>query len=259
MRYHWLALAGILLGGTAGFAQQQPQRPVAPPATTLDPARNPIDNLLVRWEEKMKSIESLQAECTRTTIDKVFGGNDVFVGQAKYMKPNLAILDLKHKTQVGRFEKYICTGTFLYEYHLQSKEIRAHKLPPPKPGQVGDDSALTFLFGMKADQAKDRYDLKFVKEDQWYLYVEILPRRDQDKHDFIKARLVLNKDSYLPRQLWFNEPNSNEITWDIPQINPRANLDRKEFETPTPPPTWKLVPAPTRNDLPPRVALPQKP
>jgi hypothetical protein len=133
------------------------------------------------------------------------------------------------------------------------KEIRAYELPKPKPGGVNDDSFLGFLFGMKADDARKKYNLTLAKEDKWYVYVDIVPRNQADKVDFARARLVLNRDSFLPRQLWFEHANGNEVTWDIPQLRSGVVLRREVFDAPRPPAGWKLVPVRVNNTPPPRV------
>src|SRR5262249_36785955 len=156
-----------------------------------------------------------------------FQRTETYVGEAKYMKlpvgatgqvDNLASLSMQNKDNPNIFERFVCTGTHLYQFLPQQKEIRVYQLPPPRPGQVADDNFLSFLFGMKAEEAKRRYDLRVVKEDQWYIYVEVQPRSPADKADFQKARLVLNKDNFLPRQLWFEQPNGDEVTWDLPRV-----------------------------------------
>jgi TIGR03009 family protein len=278
MRPSWLALAGLLCTAALAAAQQPPQGqappagsrpPVAPPpAVTLDP-RNPLDAHLMRWEKEMKAVQTLVVQAQRTEKNKVFGYTDKYVGEAKYMKlpvgssgqtENLASLYMRKEGQPTQFEHFICTGTHLYQFLPQQKEIRVYQLPPPKQGQVGDDSFLSFLFGMKAEEAKRRYELKLVKEDQYYIYVEILPRLPQDKADFARARLVLNKDSFLPRQLWFEQANGDEVTWDLPRVQSGVQLDRKEFVAPQPPQGWKLVQPPrTSPDVPPRVIRQNQP
>jgi hypothetical protein len=42
--------------------------------------------------------------------------------------------------------------------------------------------------------------------------------------------------------LWFEHPNGNEVTWDIPRLQSGVSLDRRAFDAPKPPPGWKLVP-----------------
>ena len=174
MRYSWLTLAGALLVGVPAGAQQPPPAPPAP--ATLDPAHNRLDALLMRWAEEMRNIKTLDAQCIRMTKDKTFQDLDIFEGRAKFMAPNMALLEMQKKGKADAFEKYVCTGTFLYEYVPQNKVIRVHELPPNKSGQVSDDNFLSFLFGMKAEDAKQRYDLKLTKEDENWIYLEILPR-----------------------------------------------------------------------------------
>ena len=62
-----------------------------------------------------------------------------------------------------------------------------------------------------AAEAKTRYDLKLHNVDQNYVYIDVLSKSAVDRADFIKARLVLNKDTFLPRQMWFETPNTGEI------------------------------------------------
>jgi TIGR03009 family protein len=259
MRLSWLALSGLVLVPPV-LAQQPP--PAAQNAPAVQPNAAQLDTLLQRWEQEMKRIETLSAELNRTTVDKVYQGTEIFSGSAKYMKPNLAVLEMKKKDKPDVYEKYICSGTFLYEWVPGSKIIRAHELPPPKDGRVGDDNFLSFLFGMKAEEAKARYDLKLLKEDQFYYYVQVFPRMASDKADFQEARLALNKSSFLPREVRFTQPNGNEIIWDIPKIQTGMKLVREDFAPPqTLPQGWNLVRMPRADaaQQPPRVIREQKP
>lgn len=283
MRQHTLIMAILIfLSGSALAQQQQPpgqqqvpgaQQPpagapqAAPPVQTrFDPANNRLDALLLKWEESMRNVQTLQAHCTRTNVDRAFNAVDVYEGDARYMRPNLAILDMFSKKNPQMYDKFICTGTFLYEFNPANKTIRVHELPPPKAGQVADDNFLSFLFGMKAEEARKRYDLRLAKEDQHYIYIEIFPMQPSDKADFARARLTLTNGTFLPRQLWFQQPNSNEVTWDMPQIQSNVKLNRADFAAPQLPRDWKVEkgekPAGAAQAPPPaaqpRVARPQK-
>lgn len=249
MRNSWLSLLMLgLLGAELRAQQPAPRGP--------DPNQQ-LDQLLQHWEQAMGSVQTIAAQCTRTSVDKVFQQNEVYEGTARYMKPNLAMLDLRQKDNPQVFEKFICTGTYLYEFSPQRKELRIHELPPPKSGQVADDNFLSFLFGMKAEEAHRRYDLRLVQVDQWYVYIEIYPRFPADKADFTRARLVLNKQSFLPRQLWFEQPNKNEVRWDIPKIDSGVALNRNDFTSPQVPAGWTTTRVP-RTDLSPRNAGPPR-
>lgn len=253
MRYCCLTLAGALLASAPLLAQQGQSPPAAVPqqqqpaaAPVLDPAHNELDAMLLRWEKEMTAVQALAAQCIRTETDKVLqlSGKPeikVFEGTAQYMKPNLAMLSMQKKDNPQVFEKYLCTGTFLYEYRPNAKLIVVHEMPPPKPGQVADDNFLSFMFGMKAVEAKRRYEMKLVGKDQNYVYLEIVPRFQEDKAEFQLARLVLSTQTFLPRQLWFKQPNDNEVKWDIPRIDGAARIDRRDFAQPTVPPGWNMV------------------
>lgn len=263
-----LALTALVVGLQAQQPAQPPKTPQSPPdksASAVPPPPNAgtpaatsrLDTLLARWEKEMQSIQTLTAEITRTSKDKVWQTDEVFVGKAKYMKPNMALMDLQKKGNAQIYEKYLCTGTFLYQYVPASKVIHVYELPPPRAGQPAtDDNFLSFFFGMKAEEAKRRYDMKLVKDtdekNPWYIYIEVLPKLPPDKADFTKARLVLNASNFLPRQVWFEQPNGNELMWDLPKLARDQPMDKTEFMPPaTAPPGWNMVKVP-RADAAPR-------
>src|SRR5437868_3840890 len=184
MRHFGLVLASLLLGNTTALSQpaQQQQYPAQTPV--LDPQNNRLDAVLIEWEGKMKVIENLQARITRQQDDKAFRTRTVFEGVAKYKKPNLAILDLRMQNRPEIIEKFVCTGNFVYVFSQDTKEIRIYELTP-KPGQMRDDNFLSFLFEIKAAEAKKRYDLSLFKEpDNFYYYLKILPRTPADRAEF---------------------------------------------------------------------------
>src|SRR5947209_4303100 len=136
MRLYLIAAAALLAAGLA--AQAQPPQPQPQPM----PADNNLDKYLLRWEQEMQKIQSLEATLERTEKDKTFQTEKKFTGVARYMKDgtgptarNLALLEMKEAGKSELFEKFVCTGTFLYQFRPKEKEIRALRLPPPNPGQ----------------------------------------------------------------------------------------------------------------------------
>src|SRR5437016_5402439 len=71
-----LVLPALFLA-CAVLAAQQP----APPQNLAQ-----LDAVLAGWEKTLSGISSLQADCQRKTVDKVFGTTQVFKGTAKYLK-----------------------------------------------------------------------------------------------------------------------------------------------------------------------------
>lgn len=261
MRLTWFGMLAALLMACPLAAQA----PTTPPAQALDPTGARLDALLLRWEQEMKAIQTAQAQCSRTEVDKVKGNTKVYDGMLRFMRPNLFSLNMARRGKADIWEKYIFTGTYLYEFVPDKKEIRVHDLGGERRPSQAADNQMSFILGMKASEAKQRYDLRFVKEDQWYYYVEILPKAAADKADFQRSRLVLTKDKFLPRQLWFEEPNGNEVTWEIPRVEANALLKRDEFSQPQTPAGWNLVrdPKPTGAtapgaDVKPRIVRPQQ-
>jgi len=260
MRKWWLTLVVVGLCDPSVLAQ--PAGGGAAPGATLNPG-NRLDAILMSWEQAMSTVHSASAQCTHTKIDKVLKDREVFEGTAQFMKPNLAILDLKMKDRPQDVEHVISTGTFVYQFMPATQVIKVYEM---KTGQSNQDNFLPFLQGMRAQDAKARYDLTLIKEDKLYIYVRILPRLREDKADFKEARLVLWSQSYLPRELRFIESvNGNENIWDIPKIQPNnPQVTRNTFTAPKLPTGWKWekVPlmqnAPARNDLPPRVIRPNQ-
>jgi TIGR03009 family protein len=268
MRPYAIALGALMLTSLtarAQQAQQTQQPPATPPAAPANDAA--LDDYLKKWEGAMKGIETLGAQLTRIDKDPTFDKVQKLVGEAYYMKAgtgataqNLALLEMRPEGKERKEfkEKFICTGTYIYQFLPEQKEIRYYELPKPKPGQVGEDSLLSLLFGMKADEAKNRYELKLTKEDTYYVYVDIVPRAAIDRSDFQRAQLVLNKSNYLPRRLWFEHPNKSETMWDIPNLQIGMKLERRYFDAPQAPPGWKLVAGEKRQQVV-RPAAPSEP
>ena len=253
MRTLCFSLLATAAVGTAVLAQQ----PINPPQAAADPR---LDIVLSNWEKAMLNVQSLSAEVKRTKLDKTFQTTTNYEGTANYLRgapgqTSRASLELFKKGQPQMFEKYLCTGNFLYEWVPAEKVIRRHELPPPKQGQLADDNFLSFLFGMKAADAKARYQMTYVPapaNDKWYQYLRIQPKQAADKADFSEARLVLLTNNYLPRQLWFLQPNGDEVTWDFPRVVSPAKLTAADFAHPQMPPGWKFDTV-SRQNPPPRV------
>jgi TIGR03009 family protein len=240
----------VLLAAGPAAAQTTP-----PPASPQAPSS--LDNYLVSWERKMLEVTTLQAQLTRSEKDPSFNKTQEFVGFAQYMKEkrgeatvNLATLEMRPKGKPNEIaEKFICTGTHLYAFNPAQQEVKQYKMPDPKPGSVAQDNVMGFMFGMRATDAKQRYDMKLAKEDQYYIYIDILPRLPADKADFLFARVVLNKDTFLPRQLWF-QTSGSEVTWDIPVIRAGVQVNRADFDAPKIAPPWKLTVVPPQDGQP---------
>lgn len=264
MRCYGLVLAALMLASLPASAQQAQQPPATPPPADNTAA---LDGHLSKWEAAMKKVETLGAELTRIDKDLTYDHVQKLKGVAYYMKvgngpsaQNLALLEMSLEGRKEFKEKFICTGTYIYQFLPEQKEIRYYQLPKPQPGQVAEENnLLSLLFGMKAEEAKKRYELKLDKEDANYIYVYISPRSAADRSDFQRARLVLNRSNYLPRQLWFEHANKSEVLWDLSKLEVGGNVQRRWFDPPQAPPGWKLVAGENRREPVVRPASPTQP
>lgn len=224
-----IVLATLMASST--LVAQQPA-PVAPPGAA-NPAANRLDALLTQWEQKMKGVESLVAVLKRTDTDPLTKAKDEFQGQLKFMRPNRAELYMKKTTNPQVYERFLCTGNFLYQYLPSQQLIRAHALPQRAPGQpIVDNSFVGFLAGMSAIEARRRFDLVLLKEDQWYAYIEVTPRLPEDKAEFTKARLALLQSTMMPAEMQFVPSNGAVVSWRIEKIDTNVRVAATDFAPP---------------------------
>jgi TIGR03009 family protein len=229
--------AGLLLA--AGARAQQP--PAPPPAA--DPK---LDPLLARWEKETANIRTILADITCTRKNPLFNKIDVLTGKARLLRQDdgtyLVSVELNHKENPERDEKYLCTGTHLYVFRPQEKLIYVYPLPPRKAGQPADKGFMPFMIGMKAEVAKQRYQLRVAQENEWYTYVTVIPNYPEDQAEFIFARLaILNKETQMipkdtPKEIFWVEPNKVEVKWDITRIqrDVPGTVSRDDFLPPDP-------------------------
>jgi TIGR03009 family protein len=257
MHYRRLSLLAFFAVSLAALAQQ-PQSPSPQPQTPpLDP-NNKLDATLLSWEKAMGGISSLYTEVKQQTTDKVRLSIDNFTGEARYLKPNKASLYLKNDKKPADFQYLIINGQNAYKFEPTQKEIHIYTLPAAKQGQISDENLVSMLFGMKAVEAKRRYEMQLTKEDQWYFYIQVLPREAQDKADFTRAELVLTKSTSMPRRIWFENPNGNETTWEFTKLQPNVVLKTSDFDQPAPPKEWQLKRIAPQDPQGPRVVRPQQ-
>jgi TIGR03009 family protein len=245
MRSIWPGVAMIFLLPILAAAQQP-----APPANQQEQMLN---FALSSWEAAMTKLDRFEVLCRRTTTDKTFGSIETYEGSAKFLKsgqgqPSRALLEIVNKKDPGKYEKFLYTGTFLYEWVPATKVLRIHDVPQPKAGQPAiEDNIVALLFGMKADDAKRRYQMSWRPDtennNKYYHYLQILPRTPADKADFTEARLVLTTSDFLPRQVWYHQPNGNEVTWDFEKLkkNQEATIAPQTFAPPQQlPKDWRV-------------------
>jgi TIGR03009 family protein len=233
MRNFGYALVSVLLVSFVALAQGVGQ----------PPEKENLDTVLRGWEKAMTDLQSFVSVVARTPLDKALGARDEHKGYAMFMKPAAKDAGCRARLEMAKvanpkiFEKYVCTGTYLYEYVHANSTVRVHNLPPSNKGGVQQESFLSFLFGMTSEQAKARYHMVHVASnppDKHYHYILIKPKQEQDKSDFVEARLSLFRSNNLPAQIWYLQPNKNELTWNFKDVQINVQIPLKYFEADLP-------------------------
>ena len=268
----FLTLAAFLIAAAAVHAQL----PASPPATPAMSEKNKqyLDAYLDLWEKRMAKVQNIDTKIVLTEIEAgPEKTKSVYTGDAALMKPNFAkmkLVDQAVPNNAKKWRHFAADGEYLWEYDYGKKIARVLQLP--KEG-IGDNTAIAILFGMKAVDAKKRFDLSIdvdddKKHNDFYLHISILPKTKEDMQEFKKAELVLwknNKDPkyadvwMLPARLWFQHPNGNQVSWEFQKMSTQAKLGKPDFKAPSFPdkewkPEWAKPPVPkvSRNVAPPK-------
>lgn len=234
---HSLLVAMILSAWTTSApAQQQPQPP-APQGQV--PLNGLLDQYLGQWQDVMAQVKNLEADCTRIDFDKAFQSTTTWTGKVKFAQPNRAYMKLDKKGgKPEDYEHIVSTGQFVYNLYGAAKTVYVYELP--KPQQPVDSSVMELLFNIKASEVKSRYAISLGQADQNYVYIFIKSLKPEDKAQFKEARLALQKNNFLLRELWFVEEAGNEVKWTVSNIKINAPMDVKDFAQPAVPRDWKV-------------------
>jgi len=238
MRHIGLACSALLLLTISSNAQNPT------PAPSPQPSAERLDLLLNAWEKRMSGVDHFSTKIARTSVHALTKKSSTYMGEAAFMKPDLARIDLSPQEEVGKkdnektnFERMIFNSKYLYEYSAQDKKIIIHEVPKVDP--ANENILLAFLRGMKADDAKRRFNITLTKESEWYAYIYISPKNKADQQEFTAAQLTIFVKNpnpanapnlvMMPCRLWYRLNNGNEITYMFSDMQPNGNLDKASF------------------------------
>ena len=194
--------------------------PVDPKATKakvqLDPAlaRQEMERVLVEWERRSKQVTSLDVLFDRIDRSGPAWGDNFYQGRAMLQSPDLACLQFqKYKLdkdgkplfvtnkdgkkvpslEATPFERIVCTGSEVLQYSWDEKKIFVFPLDKQQRQKALQQGPLPFLFNMKAAEAKKRYSMTLMDQDDKDYLIAIVPNEQIDKDSFSKAFLWLSK------------------------------------------------------------------
>lgn len=203
-----------------------------------------VDTILRQWAERTGKISSLYTEFQRTIVDPVWQAEDTSPGQARYLSPKRARLDILGGK---RRESVVLPGTgeaWHYKFASdpgQDNVVEIHRLPPDfKEKDVLEDGPLPFLFATEPEKAKQRYKFEIVEESEGTVRAKILPRLEEDQRDFVEAEVVLDTSNYMPKKIKILESNKQEVTFEITNIWTNIEIKESDFNAFVPK-GWKAI------------------
>lgn len=257
-------------GGAAAQPQgpSRSQEPVTQPAAPKPPflltetQQKLLDQILIKWEKQSDKVKTFKCSFTRWEYDKAYGNpKDDFKksegqGQIKYKAPDcgeyvvnsLIEFDLATGTTKARTEgldHWLCDGKSIFEFNAVKKQLIERRLPPQLQGKAIADGPLPFIFGAKAEQLKRRYWMRDVtpkEEVGKSVWLEAIPKYQQDSANFQSATVILNDADFMPKALRIFMPGG-EANSDYGFASSKVNdplAPVLEFLTPKLSPTMRL-------------------
>lgn len=205
----------------------------APAAAVPAPVDPRLEALLQAWERQSAQIKTLQGKHERRRYNTVFATESVSEGVYFFEAPDKGRIDIKgivpNKNDVAtmkdasgkpfsleadRSEKWICTGREVLMVDDEQKQFQVFPLPPEMQGINIIDSPLPFLFGMKAAEAKARFDLRLVREDtdKHKALLVALPKQAKDAQNFREAQIYLDTKLFVPALVRLFDPAGTVVT-----------------------------------------------
>jgi TIGR03009 family protein len=268
-----IVLAGLAASRAGAQNVPDPAKPnpaparvqVRNPPAPIDPQR--LADLLNLWEQNSGNLKSLDVRMTRTDRSPAWGEDDHYEGRAMFKVPNLAWLDFQKQREVAdpatkaktkklfAYERIICTGTEVWQYRCDTSQIFIYPLEKDVQQRALEEGPLPFLFNFKAAEAKRRYDMTLVAEDENTSTIRIIPRLPIDQDSFKKAFVVLDRQLYLlPRRIYLilpDEKSSKDFVLKLTKQVANCNVDDANFH-PKAEAGWKVVRNPGGDDPPSR-------
>lgn len=195
-------------------AAAQPAARQAPPP--IDPTGQRMEQLLGLWAKHSDQLQSLDLEIRRIDRSPAWGDEE-YRGRAMFKAPNKAWLnfekvDPKNKKAVPH-ERIVCTGNEVWQYRSDAKQIFVYKLGAQAQKRALQEGPLPFLFNFRADEARQRYQMKLVQQDDQSYVIDIFPMLKIDRECFSSARIKLDRSTYLPSLIVLVDPEQKNVKY----------------------------------------------
>lgn len=211
-------------------ANQQVVPIVEPPFPALDKdSQNYLDRVLQVWEKSTSQINTFECKFKRW----VYNPNahethpeSISEGEIRYKNPDKGSFkensrfvlagtkqdgspDYKVNPRLEHGDWWVCDGEWVHQLDRNEKKSIQTQLPPNLRGNNIPLSPLPFLFGVKADEVKQRYFVRPIAPPQGNndVWLEAWPRRSDDAGNYSRVQIVLDRSDNLPKGMFLFLPN----------------------------------------------------
>jgi TIGR03009 family protein len=237
----------------------------AAPKQPVNPAM--MNWLLEEWEKQSRRLKSLDVTILRIDDSPAWGDKDYYEGRALFKAPNLAFIDFNMIKQDANkkpmrdpatkkfittpYERIVCTGTEVWQYRSDVQQVTIFPLQKNEQQKAIEEGPLPFLFNMRADDARKRYQMTLMSKDDKSYGVSIKPKLDVDKESFSLAFVNLDKDYLLPIRIVMKSPDGKSTKdFRLGPMAPNKTVNDKNFEGKPLGPPWKVIRNPAGMDRP---------
>jgi TIGR03009 family protein len=236
----------MVAAAPSAWGQAAPPRRQAPaagaPAQKAMAAKEPnpaeMDALLDRWAQQNGKLKTLTVSFDRVDISKVWGDKTYYKGSAYLQSPNLACLHFqKYDQPAGKqpiwsdHERIVCTGEQVRQYDFKTKQIFVFPLDRDQRKRAIQEGPLPFLFNLNAREAKMRWGMTLMEQNETNYLIGITPRFDKDRDVFSKAFLQLSKTTFLPDRMLLVDTNGKDTQdYKFSKVEPNQPINPQFFQ-----------------------------
>jgi TIGR03009 family protein len=218
----------------AGPVANVPAKALGPkePFTLTEAQQKLLDQVLLKWEKQSDKVKTFSCTFTRWEYDQVFGNpadkykKSEGQGEIRFKAPDTGLYLVKSlqefdpgkkvvKPKTEGLDHWTCDGKAIWEYNAEKKQLIERRLPAELQGKAISEGPLPFVFGAKAEQLKRRYwlrDVTPVEEVGQKIWLEAIPRFQQDAANFRRATIILNDEDCMPFALSIQLPGGKSNT-----------------------------------------------
>lgn len=206
----------------------------APPADEKAEAEARLNAVLEQWAKASDAVVESHFKIRMTSLDRITEESQSTSMEVFVKKPDLMRIDRTDG-------KGVLTSATVYKDHkvhwfeCAQRTHTFYTLPegfgfPEHPDRYPDgffswfqgmllEQSCWLAFGPPVRDLKACFDLHLAKEDEFWLYLEIKPRKERDRCKFKRIQVVLERKTSWVRRIWLEQPNETTTTFDFERPN----------------------------------------